>query len=43
MKPQLSYRQTWEVVEKLVYQWRTDACRRMVSRNPGPKFMKFGE
>jgi len=25
-----------------VHQWRTNACRRMVSRDPGPKFTKFG-
>jgi len=25
------------------HQWRTDACRRMVSRDPGPMFTKFWE
>jgi len=26
-----------------VHRWRTDACRSMVSRDPGPKFTKFGK
>jgi len=30
-------------IYKNVQQWRTDACRRMVPRNPRTKFTKFGE